>query len=122
MSAVAMTTASSQLAAEMWTSLRALLASHAAMHSIARPQDVWTIAGNDDVGMTVKAAHGTLHWNAPAANGSGSWQVEATDRSEHGSYEFTGDGFLRIDNKTDAIELEAAVELLLHKLQIERRA
>jgi hypothetical protein len=108
------------LAAEMWISLQALVASHAAMHSIARPKDALSIAVNTQ-GVTVKGAHGTLRWTAPDASGAGEIEIDGPGTSagnrERGRYEFTEDGFLRLDHAVEALELEAVVEQQLQKLQ-----
>ena len=113
-----MTIASSGLSAEMWTSLRALSASHTAMHAIARPFRKLEIAGNSPSAITVATTGGALIWTAPDATGFGEWQLTVTDtpvRNEHGGYNFTDQGFLLFGNETQPLELEAAVERLLEK-------
>ena len=119
MSAVMMI-ADSRLSAEMWISLRALLASHTAMYSIARPKDALTITTEDAHSISVIATRGTLHWTAPDALGTGTWQLtfqHAIQKNDRGRFEFTDEGFLRFDGAAETLELEAAVEHQLRKLQ-----
>ena len=114
--------ADSRLSAEMWISLRALLASHTAMYSIARPKDALTITATaeDAHSIIVIATHGALHWTAPDARGTGTWQLtfkNTVQQNDRGRFEFTDEGFLRFDGAAETLELEAAVEQLLRKLQ-----
>lgn len=118
--ATILTTADRHLTAEMWTSLRGLLASHTAMQAIARPQSMLEIAGNSPHAITVATAGAALTWTVPDATGSGTWQItipDASMRNEHGRYHFTDQGFLLFSDETQPLELEAAVERLLEKLQ-----
>ncbi len=121
------------LAAELWSSLRALVASHAAMHTVASPQNPWTVLACDEFAITVASAHALLQWSAPApsntgtSKNSGTWKFIAADpastENHRGTYFFTADGSVCFGNESETFEIEAAVERILSTLQkMERRA
>ena len=120
------------LAAELWTSLRALAASHAAMHSVAYPHDAWIVLSSDGSALAIASTQILLEWNATSASsGIGTWQLipassnenVATAQNHRGTYFFTSDGFVCFGESSEILELEAAVEKILSPLQnLERRA
>lgn len=126
MSTAMLTIPNSLLAAEMWTSLRALVASHVAMYAVAEPQRDWKVSNNDAETISIRNVAGVFHWHAPDSMGTGIWKfapARAKAGSRNGLYEFTEEGRLRVDISEQPLEMDAAVELQLrHMQETERRA
>ncbi len=109
-----------RLAAAMWTSLRALAASHVAMYTIAQPGAAWTVLSNDANEMRLRNLRGTLRWTAPDVTGTGIWQISVPPGNlvrKYGTYTFTEKGLLRFQNEEVPVEIETAVERQLQELQ-----
>ena len=126
--AMPITIADAQLAGELWISFRALVESHAAMHSVAYPNDPWTISFANAGAVTLASTHALLQLNAPNSTGSGTWKMTArtsppTQNKQHSTYIFTSEGLVCFDGEESPLEMEAAVERILSSLQnLERRA
>ncbi|HUZ05684.1 MAG TPA: hypothetical protein VMU62_10025 [Acidobacteriaceae bacterium] len=109
-----------RLAAAMWTSLRALAASHVAMYTIAQPSAAWTILSNSANEIRLRNLRGTLRWTSPDATGTGIWQILVPPGNlvkKYGSYTFTEKGLLRFQDEEISLEIETAVERQLQELQ-----
>ncbi len=112
--------ASQLLATELWTSFASLLRSHVAMHSIARPYAPLRIIAGPGSVMEVLGPNGKLSILAPAASGVGAteFRPEAGELGdEYAAFFFTEDGLLQLEDLDGAIDIEAAVEHLLRKVQ-----
>lgn len=113
-------TASTLLTQELWTSLASLLRSHVAMHSIARPQDALRILSDTGAALEVLGPWGKLSILAPAASGVGAteFRPEAGELGdEYATFFFTEEGLVQLEGSTDPLDIEAAVEYLLRKVQ-----
>lgn len=111
--------ATQQLAAELWISLASLLRSHVAMHSIARPNGALRIVSSSDTALELLGGYGKLSLLAPTASGIGAteFRPEAGELGdEYAGFSFTEDGLIRIDDLEDAMEIEAAVEHWIRKV------
>lgn len=113
--------ASSHLAAELWISFTSLLRSHAAMHSIAAPGHPLRVHSSSSSRMEVLGPIGKLSIVGPNASGIGATELrpEAGELGdEYATFFFTEDGLVRLEGLDDSLELEAAVEYLLRKVQV----
>ena len=112
--------ASSQLEVELWISFASLLRSHAAMHSIAAPGYPLRIHSKSNSRLEVFGPVGTLSIVGPNASGMGAteFRPEAGELGdEYAAFSFTEDGSILLEGLEDALEMEAAVEYLLRKVQ-----
>lgn len=112
--------ASPHLAAELWISFSSLLRSHVAMHSIASPAHSMRIHAASDSRLDVLGPFGKLSIVGPNATGIGATEFrpeigELGD--EYATFFFTAHGFVRLEGVEQALEVEAAVEYLLRKVQ-----
>jgi hypothetical protein len=124
MSAIAevptMSRAHQLLAAELWTSFASLLRSHVAMHSISRPDGQLRIVSRSASVLELLGPNGKLSILAPDASGIGAteFRPEAGELGdEYSAFFFTEDGLFQLDGLDDAVDIEAAVEYLLRKVQ-----
>lgn len=112
--------ASPQLAAELWISFTSLLRSHVAMHSIARPDGKLRIHSSSNSRLDVLGPIGKLTILAPDASGTGvtEFRPEAGELGdEYDTFFFTEDGLLHFAALAVALDMEAAVDNLLRKVQ-----
>jgi hypothetical protein len=119
---VAMTepTASNRLAQELWISLASLLRSHVAMHSIAQPDGVLRIIASSGSMIEILGPQGKLTVLGPVESSKGSteFRPEAGELGdEYAPFFFTEDGLIRWENSGSAMDIEAAVEHWLRKVQ-----
>ena len=109
-----------QLAAELWISFASLLRSHVAMHSIAAPSHSLRIHSSKESRLDVLGPFGKMSVVGPNPNGIGATEFrpengELTD--EYATFFFTEPGLLQLDGLELPLEIEAAVEYLLRKVQ-----
>ncbi|HZC44213.1 MAG TPA: hypothetical protein VE195_08565 [Acidobacteriaceae bacterium] len=112
--------ASSKLAAELWISFASLLRSHVAMHSIAAPYHSLRIHSSKENRLDVLGPFGKLSLVAPNASGVGTTEFRPENGEvgdEYATFFFTADGLLRLEGLETALDIEAAVEYLLRKVQ-----
>ncbi len=112
--------ASKLLTQELWISLASLLRSHVAMHSISRPANYLRIASKSESALELLGPIGKLSILAPAASGIGAteFRPEAGEiGDEYAAFFFTEDGLLHLEGLNDAMDIEAAVEHFLRKVQ-----
>lgn len=115
-----LSSASPQLAAELWISFASLLRSHAAMHSIAAPASPLRIHSHSNAGLDLLGPCGKLGILGPDASGTGTieFRPEAGELGdEYAAFTFTEDGLVAMEGVDSAFEMEAAVEHLLQKVQ-----
>ncbi|MEO6965468.1 MAG: hypothetical protein ABI076_06165 [Acidobacteriaceae bacterium] len=111
---------SPQLTAELWISFASLVRSHAAMHSIAAPGSPLRIHSHSNSRLEVLGPIGKLSIVGPNASGIGTteFRPEAGESGdEYAAFSFTEDGLVLFEGADSAIEIEAAVEHLLQKVQ-----
>jgi hypothetical protein len=112
--------ASSQLTVELWTSFASLLRSHAAMHSIAAPASPLRIHVHSNSRLELLGPLGKLSIVGPNTSGIGAteFRPEAGELGdEYAAFSFTEDVLVLFEDSDSAIEIEAAVEHLLQKVQ-----
>lgn len=112
--------ASSHLAAELWISFASLLRSHVAMHSIAAPAHSLRIHSGSSSRLDVLGPVGKLTVVGPNASGicASEFRPENCEiADEYATFFFTEDGLVRIEGIDESLEIEAAVEHLLRKVQ-----
>ncbi len=112
--------ASSQLASELWISFTSLLRSHVAMHSIAAPAHSIRLHSGSNARLDVLGPCGKLSLVGPNASGIGTTEFRPENGEigdEYATFFFTEDGLIRFEGVEHALEVEAAVEYLLHKVQ-----
>jgi hypothetical protein len=112
--------ASPQLAAELWISFSSMLRSHVAMHSINAPSHSLRIHPGKEARLDVLGPFGKLSIVGPNATGIGATEFrpeigELGD--EYATFFFTEDGLVRLEGVEPALDVEAAVEYLLRKVQ-----
>ncbi|HET9087068.1 MAG TPA: hypothetical protein VFN53_06080, partial [Acidobacteriaceae bacterium] len=112
--------ASKALADELWTSLSSLLRSHIAMHSIAQPGHALRVLSSSTSEVVVLGPWGKLHVVGPNRTGMCATEfrpenVELGD--EYETFGFSDDGMIRFQNLGTGMDMEAAVEYLLRKVQ-----
>jgi hypothetical protein len=109
-----------QLAAELWISLLSLLRSHVAMHSIAAPGHPLRIHSSSNARLDVLGPFGKLSIVGPNASGIGAieFRPEAGELGdEYATFFFTEHGLVRVEGLELSMEIEAAVEYWLRKVQ-----
>jgi hypothetical protein len=112
--------ASQQLSNELWTSFASLLRSHVAMHSISRPDHGLRVISNSTAAVEVLGPYGKLTVLAPGSSriGATEFRPEAGELGdEYATFIFTEDGLFQSEELTEAMDIEAAVESLLRKVQ-----
>jgi hypothetical protein len=112
--------ASSQLAAELWISFASLLRSHVAMHSIHAPAHSLRIHASKETRLDVLGPFGKLSVVGPNATGIGATEFRPENGEmgdEYATFFFTEDGLVRLEGVESALDIEAAVEHLLRKVQ-----
>jgi hypothetical protein len=113
--------ASPQLAAELWISFSSLLRSHVAMHSINAPAHSLRIHPGKESRLDVLGPFGKLSIVGPNATGIGATEFRPETGElgdEYATFFFTEDGFVRFEGVEQALDVEAAVEYLLRKVQV----
>jgi hypothetical protein len=108
------------LATELWISFASLLRSHVAMHSIARPGSQLRIISHSGGALELLGPRGKLTILAPTASGAGAteFRPEAGELGdEYAAFSFTEEGLLHLEELNDAVDMEAAVEHYLQKVQ-----
>ena len=109
-----------QLTAELWISFASLLRSHVAMHSIAAPGHSLRLHSSSSARLDVLGPIGKLSLVGPNASGVGAIEFRPENGEmgdEYATFSFTEDGLVRLEGVDDSLEVEAAVEYLLRKVQ-----
>ena len=112
--------APSRLAAELWISFASLLRSHVAMHSIAAPAHSLRIHSNKEARLDVLGPFGKLSIVGPNATGIGATEFRpeiGEMGDEYATFFFTEGGLVQLEGLESPLEVEAAVEYLLRKVQ-----
>ena len=112
--------ASSLHAAELWISFSSLLRSHVAMHSIAAPAHSLRIHSSKEARLDVLGPFGKLSIVGPNATGVGATEFRPENGElgdEYATFFFTEDSLVRLEGLESALDVEAAVEYLLRKVQ-----
>jgi hypothetical protein len=112
--------ASQQLALELWISFASLMHSHVAMHSIAAPAHALRVHSSKDSRLDVLGPFGKLSLVAPNATGVGTTELRPENGElgdEYATFFFTADGLFQLEGLESPLEIEAAVEYLLRKVQ-----
>lgn len=114
--------ATPQWSTELWISFASLLRSHVAMHSIARPHAKLRIRGgaDSDSRLEVLGPGGKLVLLAPNASGTGVMEFRPPTGElgdQYDTFFFTADGLFHLAAQNVALDMEAAVEDLLRKVQ-----
>ncbi|MGC1870169.1 MAG: hypothetical protein WA700_04355 [Acidobacteriaceae bacterium] len=112
--------ASPQLARELWISFASLLRSHVAMHSIHAPAHSLRIHSSKETQLDVLGPFGKLSIVGPTAAGVGAteFRPESGDLGdEYATFFFTEHGLVQLEGVESPLDVEAAVEYLLRKVQ-----
>ncbi|HET9099587.1 MAG TPA: hypothetical protein VFN62_04290 [Acidobacteriaceae bacterium] len=112
--------APSPLAAELWISFASLLRSHVAMHSIAAPSHSLCIHSSKETRLDVLGPFGKLSIVGPDANGIGVTELRPEHSElgdEYAQFFFTETGLVQLEGLDSPLDVEAAVEYLLRKVQ-----
>jgi hypothetical protein len=112
--------ASPQLAAELWISFASLLRSHVAMHSIAAPSHSLRLHSGKDAQLDVLGPFGKLSVVGPNASGIGATEFRPENGElgdEYATFFFTEHGLVQLEGLESPLDVEAAVEYLLRKVQ-----
>jgi len=112
--------ASSQLAAELWISFASLLRSHVAMHSIAAPSHALCLHSSKEARLDVLGPFGKVSLVGPNATGVGAMEFRPENSElgdEYATFFFTEDGLVQLEGFESPLEIEAAIEYLLRKVQ-----
>ena len=112
--------APSQLAAELWISFVSLLRSHVAMHSIAAPSHSLRIHSSKESRLDVLGPFGKLSIVGPNATGIGATEFRPENGElgdEYATFFFTEHGLVQLEGLESPLDVEAAVEYLLSKVQ-----
>jgi hypothetical protein len=115
--------AAAEVAREMWISFVGLLRSHAAMRNIAHPEAklrVTTQGGDALTAAELLGRHARITLLAPDAAGLATMEfrtetIEQDD--EYGRFFFTAEGSVFFEVTGQAMDMEAAVEALIEKVQ-----
>lgn len=111
--------ASTALSDELWISLASLLRSHVAMHGIAQPGSGLRTLSSSNAEVVTIGPRGKLQIVRPDRTSAGTVEfrpesAEASD--EYETFYFTQNGNIHFQHVEAAMEMEAAVEHLLHKV------
>jgi hypothetical protein len=112
--------ASPHLAQELWISFSSLLRSHVAMHSIAAPSHSLRIRFGKDTRLDVLGPFGKLSIVGPNASGIGATEFRPENGDlvdEYANFFFTEHGMVQLEGWESPLDVEAAVEYLLRKVQ-----
>ncbi len=112
--------APSRLAGEFWLSFTSLLRSHVAMHSIAAPSHSLRLHSSKELRLDVLGPFGKLSIVGPNATGVGATEFRPENGElgdEYATFFFTEDGLVQLEGLESPLEVEAAVEYLLRKVQ-----
>lgn len=114
------TVASKAFADELWISLASLLRSHIAMHSIAQPSGNLRVLSSSKMEVVVLGPWGKLHIVGPDKAGECATEFRpevAESGDEYEIFHFTAEGLIQFQNSPTPLDMEAAVEHLLRKVQ-----
>ncbi len=109
-----------QLAAELWISFASLLRSHVAMHSISAPSHALRVHSTKDSRLDVLGPFGKLSIVGPSATGIGATEFRPENGElgdEYATFFFTEHGLVQLEGLESPLDVEAAVEYLLSKVQ-----
>lgn len=109
-----------QLAAELWISFASLLRSHVAMHSIAAPSHSLRLHSGKEARLDVLGPFGKLSIVGPNPTGIGATEFRPENGElgdEYATFFFTEHGFVQLEGLESPLDIEAAVEYLLRKVQ-----
>ena len=112
--------ASEALAGELWTSLSSLLRSHIAMHSIAQPGHALRVLSSSTSEVVILGPWGKLHVVGPDRTGVCATEFRPENAGladEYETFGFSEEGMIRFQNSGSGMDMEAAVEYLLRKVQ-----
>jgi len=112
--------ASPQLAEELWISFASLLRSHVAMHSIAAPSHSLRVHSGKETRLDVLGPFGKLSIVGPNASGIGATEFRPENgemSDEYETFSFTEHGMVQLEGCESPLDVEAAVEYLLRKVQ-----
>ena len=109
-----------QFADELWISFISLLRSHIAMHSIAQPAGSLRVLSSSKLELVVLGSWGKLHVLGPDKTGKCATEFRpehAESGDEYETFHFNEEGLIQFQHTDTAIDMEAAVEHLLRKVQ-----
>lgn len=112
--------ATKQFADELWISLVSLLRSHIAMHSIAQPAGSLRVLSSSKIEIVVLGPWGKLHVVGPDKTGKCATEFRpelAESGDEYETFHFNEEGLIQFQTADTAMDMEAAVEYLLRKVQ-----
>jgi hypothetical protein len=112
--------ASPQLARELWISFSSLLRSHVAMHSIAAPSHSLRLHSSKEARLDLLGPFGKLSIVAPNASGLGTIEFRPEKSEvgdEYATFFFTEHGLVQLEDLESPLDVEAAVEYWLRKVQ-----
>lgn len=112
--------ASKTFADELWISLASLLRSHIAMHSIAQPSGNLRVLSSSKMEVAVLGPWGKLYIAGPDKAGECATEFRpeiAESGDEYEIFHFTSEGLIQFQNSPTPMDMEAAVEHLLRKVQ-----
>ncbi|HEY5254000.1 MAG TPA: hypothetical protein VIJ53_05075 [Acidobacteriaceae bacterium] len=112
--------ASPHLTTELWISFASLLRSHVAMHSIAAPSHSLRLHATKEARLDVLGPFGKLSIVGPNANGIGATEFRPENGDlgdEYATFFFTEHGLVQLEGLESPLDVEAAVEYLLRKVQ-----
>jgi hypothetical protein len=112
--------ASPQLTTELWISFASLLRSHVAMHSIAAPSHSLRVHAAKEAQLDVLGPFGKLSIVGPNANGIGTTEFRPENGDlgdEYTTFFFTEHGLVQLEGLESPLDMEAAVEYLLRRVQ-----
>ncbi len=112
--------ASPQLTTELWISFASLLRSHVAMHSIAAPSHSLRLHATKAARLDVLGPFGKLSIVGPNATGIGATEFRPENGElgdEYATFFFTEHGLVQLKGLESPLDVEAAVEYLLRKVQ-----
>lgn len=105
---------------ELWISLSSLLRSHIAMHSIAQPAKSLRVLSSSKLEIVVLGPWGKLQVVGPDRAGECTTEFRpeiAESGDEYETFHFNKEGLIQFQNADAPMEMEAAVEHLLRKVQ-----
>ena len=112
--------ASPHLTTELWISFASLLRSHVAMHSIAAPSHSLRLHATKEARLDVLGPFGKLSIVGPNATGIGATEFRPENGElgdEYATFFFTEHGLVQLEGLESPLDVEAAVEYLLRKVQ-----
>jgi hypothetical protein len=112
--------ASPHLTTELWISFASLLRSHVAMHSIAAPSHSLRLHATKEARLDVLGPFGKLSIVGPNVTGIGATEFRPENGElgdEYATFFFTEHGLVQLEGLESPLDVEAAVEYLLRKVQ-----